>query len=483
MASAHQPAGDALFLPPPTQSAAAASTTLCCLCGVAMPPNAANMCAPCLRARVDVTEGAPRHAAVVHCPSCSSYLEPPRRWTRAAPESAELLQLLLRRVQRPLQRLGVSLSAAEFVFTEPHSKRLMLRLRLRREVLPGCGVALERDHAVEFTVHDRLCNSCSRARADPEQDQWCAVVQLRQRAAHRRTLLHLEHRLAALGAAGSATRVDVTGAGGIDFFFASRSQAASLVALIASLAPARVATRVARHQEQHASRALGGLGPLVLCVRVTDTLALLDASTHRIVNLGMKEYDRHRLEPVLTSRQLVEYVVLDVDTSPATTAARFGYRTAYAQVVRASELGRSDAMVTVRTHLGHILGPGDRALGYDLRGANTLGVDSHCLPDAVLVKKMYEKKMHQDGSGSDKMQQDEIGIDEIAMGIGGIDLHPCDEVELDEFESTSHSLTTWHFQYQPLDVQYSTWLFFSFGSQSNSHSVKISFNTNLLNCI
>ncbi|XP_044974197.1 60S ribosomal export protein NMD3-like [Hordeum vulgare subsp. vulgare] len=462
MASAHQPAGDALFLPPPTQSAAAASTTLCCLCGVAMPPNAANMCAPCLRARVDVTEGAPRHAAVVHCPSCSSYLEPPRRWTRAAPESAELLQLLLRRVQRPLQRLGVSLSAAEFVFTEPHSKRLMLRLRLRREVLPGCGVALERDHAVEFTVHDRLCDSCSRARADPEQDQWCAVVQLRQRAAHRRTLLHLEHRLAALGAAGSATRVDVTGAGGIDFFFASRSQAASLVALIASLAPARVAdaarqlvshdTKSNTYRHRHAfsvelcpvcrddlvfhpgeaSRALGGLGPLVLCVRVTDTLALLDASTHRIVNLGMKEYDRHRLEPVLTSRQLVEYVVLDVDTSPATTAARFGYRTAYAQVVRASELGRSDAMVTVRTHLGHILGPGDRALGYDLRGANTLGVDSHCLPDAVLVKKMYEKKMHQGGSGSDKMQQDEIGIDEIAMGIGGIDLDPCDEVELDE---------------------------------------------------
>ncbi|XP_047056102.1 60S ribosomal export protein NMD3-like [Lolium rigidum] len=466
MASPRLPSGDTLFLPPPSHPAAGACTTLCCACGVPMPPNAANTCARCLRARVDVTEGAPRHAAVVYCPSCSSYLEPPRRWTRAAPESPELMQLLLRRVQRPLPRLGLSLTAAEFVFTEPHSKRLKLRLRLRREVLRG--VALEQDHAVEFAVHDRLCDACGRARADP--DQWCAVVQLRQRASHRRTLLHLEQRLASLGAADSAIRVEPT-AGGLDFFFASRSRAAGLVALITSLAPARTDTakQLVSHDTKSnsyrykhafsvelcpvcrddlvflprdASRSLGGLGPLVLCVKVTDTLALLDASTHRVVHLGMKEYDRHRFEPVLNSRQLVEYVVLDVDPSPAAgdaTAAKFGYQTAYAQVARASELGRNDAIVTVRTHLGHLLGPGDRALGYDLRGANANGQDienygqSHCLPDAVLVKKIYEKgggdKMHQAGSNPD---DGVVDIDEIAMGIGGIDLDPADEVELDE---------------------------------------------------
>ncbi|CAM0885015.1 unnamed protein product [Alopecurus aequalis] len=443
MASPLLPAGDTLFLAPPSQPAA--FTTLCCACGVAMTPNAANTCARCLRARVDVTEGAPRHAAVVHCPSCSSYLEPPRRWTRAAPESPELLQLLLRRVQRPLPRHGISLSAAEFIFTEPHSKRLRLRLRLRREVLHG--VALEQDHAVEFAVHDRLCDACGRARADP--DQWCAVVQLRLRASHRRTLLHLEQRLATLGAADSAIRVEAT-ANGLDFFFASRSRAAG------SRCPRRLpragahrdgeAARVAGQQEQlvplpEASRSLGGLGPLVLCIKVTNTLALLDASTHCVVHLGMKEYDRWRFEPVLTSRQLVEYVVLDVEpAADDATAVRLGYRSAYVQVARASELGKNDAIVTVRTHLGHLQGPGDRALGYDLRGANANSQDvenygqSHCLPDAVLVKKIYEKS-----GGGDKLQLDVsrrdvgvIGIDEIAMGIGSIDLDPCDEVELDD---------------------------------------------------
>lgn len=464
MASPHLPAGDAMFLPPPSQPAAgAACTTLCCACGVPMPRNAANTCARCLRARVDVTEGAPRHAVVVYCPSCSSYHEPPRHWTRAAPESPELMQLLLRRVQRPLPRLGISLSAAEFVFTEPHSKRLRLRLRLRREVLRG--VALEQDHAVEFAVHDLLCDACGRARADP--DKWCAVVQLRQRGSHRRTLLHLEQRLASLGAADSAIRVDAT-SGGLDFFFASRSHAASLVALMASLAPARTETakQLVSHDTKsnsyryrhafsvelcpvcrddlvflprEASRSLGGLGPLVLCVKVADTLALLDASTHRVVHLGMKEYDRWRFEPVLTSRQLVEYAVLDVEPAadPSPVGGRFGYQTAYALVARASELGKNDGIVTVRTHLGHLLGPGDRALGYDLRDANVEDVErygqSHCLPDAVLVKKIFEKgggiKMQQDGSRRDN---NVVSIDQIAMGIGGIDLDPCDEVELDE---------------------------------------------------
>jgi nonsense-mediated mRNA decay protein 3 len=39
----------------------------------------------------------------------------------------------------------------------------------------------------------------------------------------------------------------------------------------------------------------------------------------------------------------------------------------------------------VRTHLGHLLNPGDLALGYDLYGANLND-------EVILVKKSYEKK-------------------------------------------------------------------------------------------
>ncbi|KAL6616729.1 hypothetical protein ACP70R_038999 [Stipagrostis hirtigluma subsp. patula] len=462
--------GGTMFLSPQPQAAgAAACTSICCTCGVPLQPNAANTCARCLRARVDITEGVPRHAAVVYCPSCSSYLQPPRSWLRAAPESPELMQHLLRRVHRPLARLGVALSAAEFVFTEPHSKRLRLRLRLRREVLHG--VTMEQAHVVEFTVHDRLCDACGRAQADP--DQWSAVVQVRQRASHRRTLLHLEQQLVRHGAAaGSALRVDAS-AGGLDFFFASRSHAARLVDFVSSAAPARVGTakQLVSHDTKsnsysfkhtfsvelcpvcrddlvflpaEASRDLGGLGPLVLCIKVTNALALLDAGTMRAAVLGIKEYDRYKFEPLLTSRRLVEYVVLDVEADPSGDVTVLGsrYRTAWAQVARASDLGKNDTIFTVKTHLGRLLNPGDHALGYDLYGVNANNHDmdkygqSHQLPDAVLVKKSYKSHDEKGGGGGGKLQEDTkrdcVEIEEIAMGLGCIDLNPSDEKELDE---------------------------------------------------
>uniref|UniRef100_A0A0E0N7T5 60S ribosomal export protein NMD3 n=1 Tax=Oryza rufipogon TaxID=4529 RepID=A0A0E0N7T5_ORYRU len=396
------------FLPPRPEPAAAARTSICCTCGVPMAPNAANTCALCIRSRVDIAAGVPRHADVVHCPSCSSYLHPPRLWLRAAPESPELMSLLLRRVDRHIARLGVALAAAEFVFTEPHSRRLMLRLRLRGEVLHGSGggVTLEQGHVVEFAVHDRLCDACAMARAraaePPDQCGWSAVVQVRQRASHRRTLLHLEQQVVAHGAAGDALRVGAAA---------------------------------------EASRDLGGLGPIVLCVKVTNALALLDTSTLRVVHLGIKEYDRCRLEPALTSRQLVEYVVLDVDHEPEPAAG-----VAYAQVARASDLGKNDTIFTVRTHLGHVLNAGHRALGDDLYGANVNNhdVESHGLPDAVLVKKINEKgstrRQLQDGDGCRRRKRDGDEMEEIAMGIGCIDLNPPDEKELDELLRGPHNL-------------------------------------------
>lgn len=454
-----------MFLPPQAHGAGNddACTSICCTCGVAMAPNAANTCARCLRSRVDITEGAPRRAAVVYCPTCSSYLQPPRSWLRAAPESPELMQILLRRVHRPLARLGVALAAAEFVFTEPHSKRLKLRLRLRREVLHS--VTMEQAHVVEFTVHDRLCDGCGRAQANP--DQWAAVVQVRQRAAHRRTLLHLEQQLVRhAGAADTAIRVDAT-AGGIDFYFASRSHAARLVDLVASVAPARVGTakQLISHDTKsntynfrhtfavelcpicrddlvflpkEASRDLGGFGPLVLCVKVTNSLTLLDTSNNdaRVVVLGIKDYDRYKFEPLLTSRRLIEYVVLDIEYDRH-AAVKNGM--AWAQVARVSDFGKKDTVFTVKTHLGSLLKPGDHAFGYDLYGVNANSQDleayghSHALPDAVLVKKSYKKG---DDGTAKKLQDGRIResaeIEEIAMGLGCIDLNAPSEKELDE---------------------------------------------------
>jgi nonsense-mediated mRNA decay protein 3 len=301
---------------------ATVGTVLCCMCGVAMQPNPANMCARCLRARVDITDGVPRHAAVVYCPDCFSYFQPPRSWLRAGPESPELMQILLRRINRPLARLRVSLSGAEFVFSEPHSKRL----RLHREVLHD--VVLEQTHPVEFVVHDRLCDSCSRAQANP--DQWVAVVQLRQHVPHCRTFLYLEQLLIKHGQASLAIRVSAA-PGGLDFFFDSRSHATRLVDILNTVAP--ISTQTAKQLVSHytkssvynykytfsveicpicredlialspqASRDLGGHVPLVLCVKVTNVIALLDPLTLRVHHLEEKRCKVYNFKAALTSK-------------------------------------------------------------------------------------------------------------------------------------------------------------------------------------
>jgi nonsense-mediated mRNA decay protein 3 len=61
------------------------------------------------------------------------------------------------------------------------------------------------------------------------------------------------------------------------------------------------------------------------------------------------------------------------------------------------DFGKNDTIFSIRTHLGHLLNPGDYALGYDLYGANSNDgeLEKHkglILPDAVLIKKSYEEK-------------------------------------------------------------------------------------------
>lgn len=65
-------------------------------------------------------------------------------------------------------------------------------------------------------------------------------------------------------------------------------------------------------------------------------------------------------------------------------------------IVRASELGLNENTIHTRTHLGHILKPGDSVLGYNLEDSNINDtnfdkLDKHAIPDVVLVKKFYEK--------------------------------------------------------------------------------------------
>lgn len=63
-----------------------------------------------------------------------------------------------------------------------------------------------------------------------------------------------------------------------------------------------------------------------------------------------------------------------------------------AQVAKASDFGRNDRTFFVRTHLGHLLHPGDNAMGYDMSTSNVVNPDLEAaaekglsIPDVILV--------------------------------------------------------------------------------------------------
>ena len=73
---------------------------------------------------------------------------------------------------------------AGWIWTEPNSRRLKVKLTVASEVLSGTHT-LQRSLVVEFVVHARNCDKCNKAAV---KDTWQAKVQLRQRCAVPRTL-------------------------------------------------------------------------------------------------------------------------------------------------------------------------------------------------------------------------------------------------------------------------------------------------------
>ena len=409
---------------------------LCCLCGASISPNPANMCASCLRTQVDVTEGIPRSCSLTWCKSCERYLQPPKHWTNAQLESAELLTLCLKRIRG----LGkVRLTDAAFVWTEPHSRRIKVRLTVQSEVLSG--TILEQSFVVEFVVEPALCPVCIRDTVGMEQ--WNACVQLRQKVSHKRTFLFLEQVILKHGAQRDALGVKQM-AEGLDFYFVSRSHALRFIDFLSNVSPIRHRhdKQLVSHNEHESSytykftfsveivpvckddlvllpkklaSSLGNIGPLVLCTRVSNIIQLIDPATLHVANITANQYwgggnnTNINSNPIIlmSGRQLTEFTVIESSSDYSAAGARGKWRACEVHCCRSERLGVDGSMRYVRSHLGNVLGGdgGELVLGYDVHGANFSGIDNRelerqlkvgLIPDVVLVRKHYGARRYAD---------------------------------------------------------------------------------------
>ena len=203
---------------------------LCASCGTVIAPNPANMCINCIRSDVDITEGIPKQVTIHYCKVCNRYLQPPAIWTSAELESRELLAICLKKL-KGLQK--VRLVDANFIWTEPHSRRIKIKLTVQKEVY--ANTILQQVFMVEYTGAYQQCDECTRVAA---QLTWKAVVQIRQKVAHKRTFLWLEQVILKHNAHKDTTNIKEF-RDGLDFYYVQRGHALKMVEFLQSIVPIR----------------------------------------------------------------------------------------------------------------------------------------------------------------------------------------------------------------------------------------------------
>lgn len=86
---------------------------------------------------------------------CRRYNRPP--WVYLERESRDLLALCLKKIKG---LNSVKLLDARFLWTEPHSRRIKLKLTIQKEVINNAS--LQHTFEVEFFEHYMQCDDCKK---------------------------------------------------------------------------------------------------------------------------------------------------------------------------------------------------------------------------------------------------------------------------------------------------------------------------------
>eukprot|EP00927_Polykrikos_kofoidii_P075472 TRINITY_DN7170_c0_g2_i1.p1 TRINITY_DN7170_c0_g2~~TRINITY_DN7170_c0_g2_i1.p1 ORF type:complete len:537 (+),score=129.77 TRINITY_DN7170_c0_g2_i1:144-1613(+) len=389
-----------------------------------MPPNTTMRCAQCLKSEVSIVDGISRQVVLPHCRNCDRYNKPP--WMKCEPESRELLGICLKRIKG----LGkdVRLVDAAFVWTEEHSKRIRVKITVQKEV--ASSSVLQQTMVVEFQVVNQQCEDCQKSFTP---HTFNAIVQVRQKVAHRRTFCYLEQLILKHDAHDKVISLKENREG-LDFHFGQRSHAQRFTDFVAAWVPTK--TKNSKHLCSHDansntynykytiladlcpvcvddvvlipqgfSASLSGASPLMLCYKISNAVRLVDPVTLRGYDVPATEFWKKPLEPVLSRQHLIEYIVLNVEPvekKEAGTPMKMNigrgrkFELGDIEVARSSDLGSNDTRIIVRSHLGAELRPGNHVLGYDLRSANVPGLDERALEaagtDIFLVKRHFLRR-------------------------------------------------------------------------------------------
>jgi nonsense-mediated mRNA decay protein 3 len=432
----------------------------CCICGQIILPNAANQCGACLAQETNLEgilqrgPGGSPEISLHQCRNCRRFERREGLYEFCEPESPELLAICLKHIPALSSSAAPRLHLVDalWVWTEPHSMRLKIRLTVRTEIQ---NVMIQQRVMVELVIKWKMCPDCSRQFTNRT---WHAVVQLRQKRtddAPKTGLLMIEMALArSPDIRKHVLRIDNC-RNGFDFYFLELANAQAFASYLSRIAPMRIKTSKKlvstdvknntanmKHtvtcdmvplcrddliMVHKSARGHNLSGRLCLVSKVSSVVHLVDASPKRsssmdggIGEVAPETYYKsggEKLYRVLSSaRRLTRFVVLDIELCgeregyssnnnneerqlyEGPTSGVRKYALADVEVARESDLGQNDDVFRCVTHLGNLLQSGDVALGYDLASSVIAGASewvmdkcfnsSFVMPDIVLVKKV-----------------------------------------------------------------------------------------------
>jgi nonsense-mediated mRNA decay protein 3 len=321
----------------------------------------------------------------------------------------------------------VRLVDAGWIWTEPHSMRLKVRLTIQKEVQEG--TILQQSFTVIFVVRNQQCIECQ---AEFRQGVWKSLVQVRQRVGHKRTFLYLEQLILKHGAHRGCLSIE-TFRDGMDFYFPDRGKAARFICFLEGVVPIRVKTsrkligiddksNTANYKFTNfveicplckddllylpakLARTLGNIPRIVLVKNISSLIHLIDPLSGQTASMSGDQYWREPLRPIITAARsrLTRYVVLgkeplvlkrNVSRKVATRKNRS--KLAIVTMAKEEDLGVNDAQFEEQSHVGYLMKSGDVCLGYDLTETQFVDDDAEALRDAsklpsvIVVRKLY----------------------------------------------------------------------------------------------
>ena len=301
------------------------SKIVCCLCSAVIDANPRGTCEACFRKSLNIKTCIPTEFEIQFCKECQRFLRPP--YVKIERESADMMNLCLSRIKSYDKK--VKIIDSNFIYTEPHSKVIKIKVTIQKEIDKNL---LSQNLIIEFKEKWGVCRDCQKLQTP---HTWASCVQIRQRVPHKKTMLYLEQII--LKNKMQKNSLDFQEAtDGFDFYFSTRRAGEIFSNWIATTVPSKITyakkyvsmststftylvdvANVAKYDlfllDKESFKKLGGIGPLLICTRLSSRTIFEDPRTFNHLYLDGNTFFKYKFNSFCNSNQLSEFLILDVN--------------------------------------------------------------------------------------------------------------------------------------------------------------------------